>query len=211
MRLNFQASPERIAPLHEESAFLSLVTPKQTRKKAKDNQLPLVDDPKVAAGRQEQQKILAMLATLPETLFNNRDAFEGLLNKAIKAANLKLATPLRKAMLSALSERDDTAEICNDKDGNPEPDPQLRDTGNVPLKEDIQAFFAREVTPHVPDAWINTTICDDKDKGIGKVGYEINFNRYFYRYQPPRPLGEIEADIRILEREILEMLREVAG
>ena len=211
LRLNFQASPTRIARLHEESAFLSLVTPKHTKKKAKDNQPSLLDDPDIAAGRQEQEKILAMLSTLPETLFTNRDGFEGLLNKALKAAQLKLATPLRKAILSALSERDDTADICCDKDGNPEADPQLRDTENVPLKEDIQTFFEREVIPHVPDAWVNTAIRDEKDGGIGKVGYEINFNRYFYRYQPPRPLREIQADIQMLEREILEMLREVAG
>jgi len=211
LRLNFQASPARIARLHTESAFLSLVTPKQTRKKAKENQPSLLDDPEIAAGRQEQQKILAMLSTLPEMLFTNRDAFESLLNKAVKTAHLKPATPLRKAILSALSERDETADICYDKDGNPEADPQLRDTENVPLKEDIHRFFERKVLPHVPDAWVNTTMCDEKDQGIGKVGYEINFNRYFYRYQPPRLLGEIEADIRTLEREILEMLREVAG
>jgi len=81
----------------------------------------------------------------------------------------------------------------------------------VPLNEDIWTFFEREVKPHVPDAWINTAIRDHKDGEIGKVGYEINFNRYFYKYQPPRPLEEIEADIKILERDILEMLREVAG
>jgi type I restriction enzyme M protein len=65
--------------------------------------------------------------------------------------------------------------------------------------------------PHVPDAWINTAIRDEKDGGVGKAGYEINFNRYFYKSQPPRPLEKIEADIKTLEREILEMLREVAG
>jgi type I restriction enzyme M protein len=137
LRLNFQASAERIVRLHEESAFKSLVTPKQTRKKAKDTQLSLGDDPEIAAGRQEQQKILAMLSTLPETLFIKRDAFEGLLNKALKATHLKVSAPLRKAILSALSERDDTADICYDKDGNLEPDSELRDTENVPLKEDI--------------------------------------------------------------------------
>jgi type I restriction enzyme M protein len=63
----------------------------------------------------------------------------------------------------------------------------------------------------VPDAWINTAIRDEKDGRVGKVGYEINFNHYFYKYQPPRPLEEIEADIKTLEREILEMLRDVAG
>jgi type I restriction enzyme M protein len=81
----------------------------------------------------------------------------------------------------------------------------------VPLTERIEDFFAREVQSHVPDAWINTAIRDEKDGEVGKVGYEINFNRYFYKYQPPRPLEEIEADIKTLEREILEMLRDVAG
>ncbi len=119
--------------------------------------------------------------------------------------------PLRKAMLAALSERDETAEICMDKDGNPEPDPDLRDTENVPLKEDINAFFEREVKPHVPDAWINTALRDPKDGEVGRVGYEINFNRYFYEYQPPRPLEEIEADIKTLEKEILEMLKDVTN
>ena len=71
---------------------------------------------------------------------------------------LKLSPPIRKAILAALSERDETAEICRDKDGNPEPDPELRDTENVPLKEDIWTFFEREVKPHVPDAWINAAI-----------------------------------------------------
>ena len=63
----------------------------------------------------------------------------------------------------------------------------------------------------MPDAWINKAIRDEKDQKTGRVGYEINFNRYFYQYRPPRPLEEIEADIKTLEKEILEMLREVAG
>jgi type I restriction enzyme M protein len=81
----------------------------------------------------------------------------------------------------------------------------------LPLKESVDSFFQREVSPHVPDAWINTTIRDHKDGEIGKVGYEINFNRYFYTYQPPRPLEEIERDIKELEAEILKMLTVVAG
>jgi type I restriction-modification system DNA methylase subunit len=65
--------------------------------------------------------------------------------------------------------------------------------------------------PHVPDAWIDTTRRDEKDGQVGLVGYEINFNRYFYRYTPPRPLEAIEADIRAIEQDILKLLREVAG
>ena len=115
---------------------------------------------------------------------------------------MKLAAPVRKAILSALSERDETAAICRDKDGNPEPDPELRDTESVPLAESVEAFFEREVKPHVPDAWIDTAKRDPKDGQVGLVGYEINFNRYFYRYTPPRPLEEIEADIRAIETDI---------
>jgi type I restriction enzyme M protein len=100
---------------------------------------------------------------------------------------------------------------CRDKGGNPEPDPELRDSESVPLAESVEAFFAREVKPHVPDAWIDTGKRDDKDKQVGLVGYEINFNRYFYRYKPPRPLEEIEAEIRDTERDIVRMLAEVTG
>jgi type I restriction enzyme M protein len=116
---------------------------------------------------------------------------------------------LKKALLAALSERDETAEICLDKNGNPEPDPELRDTENVSLSETIEVFFEREVKPHVPDAWTNLNVRDDKDSEVGKVGYEINFNRYFYEYQPPRDLEVIEAEIKTLEKEIMDMLKEV--
>ncbi len=62
-----------------------------------------------------------------------------------------------------------------------------------------------------PDAWIDTSKRDEKDGGVGIVGYEINFNRYFYRYAPPRPLKEIEADIQTIEKDIMRMLAEVTG
>ena len=81
----------------------------------------------------------------------------------------------------------------------------------MPLSESIEAFFEREVLPHVPDAWIDTDKRDAKDGEVGIVGYEINFNRYFYQYTPPRPLEEIEADIKEIERDIVRMLGEVTG
>ena len=138
---------------------------------------------------------------------------------AARKAGVKLPAPIQKSILSALSERDDTAAICRYKpalsrvegDGNPEPDPELRDTENVPLSESVDAFFEREVKPHVPDAWIDMTKRDEKDGKVGIVGYEINFNRYFYRYAPPRPLEEIQADIRTIEKDIMRMLGEVTG
>jgi len=201
LRLNFQASSERIARLKDESAFqnLAISKKKQAKEKAKEE----------AEGRKQQDAIIAMLDKLPTTLFKARPSFETALDRA--ATGLKFAAPICKAILSALSERDETAEICRDKDGNPEPDPELRDTENVPLKEDIHVYFAREVTPHVPDAWINTAIVDHKDGKVGKVGYEINFNRYFYQYQPPRKLEAIEADIKAVENDILSMLKEMTA
>ena len=203
LRLNFRAIPERIERLLREKAFINLAVSrkKNAEQKAKEE----------ADGRKQQEAMLDALDTMPDTLFKDRPSFEKALDKAVKDAGLKLNAALRKAILSALSERDETAEICLDKDGYPEPDSELRDTENVPLKEDINAFFDREVKPHVPDAWINIAIRDHKDGEIGKVGYKINLNRYFYKYQPPRPLEEIEADIKAIEKEIIEMLKEVAG
>ncbi len=122
---------------------------------------------------------------------------------------MKVAAPVMKAIIGSLSERDPEAEVCTDRRGNPEPDAELRDSENVPLVEDVYDYFEREVLPHVPDAWIDESARDHKDGGIGKVGYEINFNRYFYRYEPPRALDEIDAEIKAVEAEILEMLREV--
>ena len=152
-----------------------------------------------------------MLGSLPDELFLDRAVFENALSEAAGKAELKLAAPIRKAILSALSERNAEAEICRDRDGRPEPDPELRDTENVPLGDDVESFFEREVKPHVPDAWIDTERRDPQDGEVGLVGYEINFNRYFYEYRPPRPLEEIEADIQRVEKEIVAMLQEMSG
>lgn len=203
LKLNFQASPERIERLKEQSAFVALAVSKKKSAEGK-----AIEE---HAGRDQQKLILAMLQTLPDTLYKDREQFEKVLKKAIKAEGVTVAAPVYKAILTALSERDETAKVCSDRQGNPEPDSELRDTENVPLKEDVAEYFEREVTPHVPDAWISEGVRDAKDGEIGKVGYEINFNRYFYKYQPPRALEEIEADIKAVEGEILEMLREVAG
>ncbi len=202
LRLDFQASPERIARLDDQRAFANLaVSRKKGDAKAKDEE----------AGRKKQAAIRALLRSLPDTLFLDRAVFEGELAEAVRRAKLNLAAPIRKVILSALSERNDEAEICRDREGRPEPDPELRDTENVPLLEDIESFFEREVKPHVPDAWIDTMRRDPQDGEVGLVGYEINFNRYFYEYRPPRALEEIEADIQQVEKEIMAMLREVAG
>jgi len=86
--------------------------------------------------------------------------------------------------------------------GKPQPDSALRDTENVPLAEDIQDYFEREVLPHAPDAWI------DEEKS--KVGYEIPFNRHFYVFEPPRSLHEIDEELKMVSANIMKMLGELA-
>jgi type I restriction enzyme M protein len=202
LRLNFEASAERIARLEDERGFQALA---QSKKKG------AAGAKEQAEGRALQEEIRKLVRTLPGTLFKDRGEFAGALDIAARNAGLKLAAPVAKAILGALSERDEAAAVCRDKDGQLEPDPELRDTESVPLSESVETFFAREVTPHVPDAWIDTDRRDPRDGQVGIVGYEMNFNRYFYRYTPPRPLEEIEADIRAIETDIVRMLAEVTG
>ena len=200
LRLNFQATPERIKRLEDERGFQNL---------AKSRKRGYAATQEEAQGRRMQESLRKMLNALPETVVKDRKDFEDILDNASKRAEIKLSAPVRKAILNALAERDETATICTDKDGKPEPDPELRDTERVPLLEDVNAFFEREVKPHVPDAWVDESKRDAKDGEVGIVGYEINFNRYFYRYSPPRPLEDIEADIQGIEADIVRMLSEV--
>jgi len=191
LRLNFQASSERIARLDSSKTFANLAESKK-----KD---PIERQSETEAGMRQQVQIKDLLYTLPgDTLYQNRVEFIRAVEKAAQSASVKLAASELKAILEALSERDDTADICTDAKGRPEPDTELRDTESVPLKEDIEAYFLREVLPHVPDAWI--------DHSKTKIGYEIPLNRHFYVYQPPRPLDEIEAEMKALEQEIAELL-----
>jgi len=95
----------------------------------------------------------------------------------------------------------ENGEIVRDKRGKPKPDTLLRDYEKVPLNEDVDKYFEREVKPHVPDAWM--------DRSKDKVGYEINFTKYFYEYKPLRALEEIKADIIALEGETEGLLSEI--
>ena len=194
LRLNFQVSAERLAKLEAETAWKGLATSKK-----KDAEKALAE---IEAGKLEQAKYLKVLQGLDATkLYKDRELFLKDLKKAAKVEDVKFAAPILKAILSALGERDETAEICRDSKGNPEPDAELRDFENVPLKEDIEEYMRREVLSHVPDAWV--------DESKTKIGYEIPFTRHFYEYVPPRDLVEIEREIRELEEEIRGMLEEV--
>jgi type I restriction enzyme M protein len=241
LRMNFEASAERIAKLDDQSAFANLATSKKRKDAAAAEQ-------EIAAGKALQARIRAVLEALTGNgRYMNRAAFDADVTKAAKRQGVKIAAPIKKTIFVALGERDQDAEICRDSKGRPEPDSELRDTENVPLPETfetppeftetiardenaahkgavlpmffgpdkpnthlvqamrpaIDAYVAREVLPHVPDAWV------DYDKT--KVGYEIPINRHFYVYKPPRPLDEIEREITELEGEIAGLLEGLVG
>lgn len=195
LKLNFAVDEERISRLKEATAFAGLASSKK-RKDTKGMEAEIEE------GKKLQEAILETLWGLElKGVVRNREKFSGLMKAAFSVVDLKIPATLFKAILMALSERDETADICVDAKGNPEPDSDLRDYENVPLKEDVDEYMRREVLPHVPDAWI--------DHSKTKIGYEINFNRYFYQYVPPRPLEEIEADLKKIEQEIADMLSAV--
>lgn len=153
-----------------------------------------------------QQDILKALDAIDDEKLLSRSKFD----KQLKAnlEGVKLPATVLKLLHKHLGEQDEEAELCKAK-GKPEPSSDLRDYENVPLSESIDDYFQREVLPHVPDAWIDESKKDDKDGQVGIVGYEIPFNRHFYKYVPPRLLEEIDADLDKVSAEILELLQEV--
>ena len=191
LRLNYQVSEERIARLDGITAFAKLAESKKKDLIEKKRE--------IEAGKALQQRIKNALDSMdPSFIYKNREQFQKALKMTLLQHRLSLGAPELKAILEALSERDETADICTDSKGRPEADTDLRDTENVPLKEDIETYFTREVLPHVPDAWI--------DHSKTKIGYEIPLNRHFYVYQPPRRMEEIDRDLIDIEKEIAELL-----
>ncbi len=183
LRLSFQASKEGIEKLKLENSFLRL-------------------DPK------EQEKILTKLEKFPnQKLFLDREEFLKVFDAHFDS--LKISAQIKKIIINSLSERDEKAEVCKDGAGKPESDSELRDYENVPFGKDIYEYFDKEVKPYVSDAWIDESIRDHKDGEVGKVGYEIPFTRYFYKYEAPRSLEAIEIDIEKIENELLELLKQL--
>jgi len=204
----------------------------------KEAQIKELLDPKTWLA---QQELLDKARTLQRAIgtdqYDDFNAFDNVLTKALKATDLKLDAKERKQLLDAVSWTNPAAAPVIKrvlKEGaNPlygafayrgqivefQPDSDLRDNEDVPLTAQTargvnvngvnEAYFAQEVAPHVPDAWIDASKCDERDKQVGIVGYEIPFNRHFYEYEPPRDLAEIDADLDRLSAEIMAMLREV--
>ncbi|NOH70237.1 SAM-dependent DNA methyltransferase [Vibrio pectenicida] len=157
-------------------------------------------------GESVQNAVLEALASFTEEKLLSRDAF--LKAFITKLNGIKLTAAQQKLIVKHLGEHDYEAEVCKVK-GKVEANPDLRDNENVPLTETVDDYFAREVLPHVPDAWIDTKKTDELDGEVGVVGYEIPFNRHFYVYEPPRALEAIDADLDAVSAEIMQLLNEV--
>ncbi len=164
---------------------------------------------------------------------DDMNGFDAVVDKACKTLNVKLDAKDKKAITSAVSWKNPAAEKVikkihktkanplyglfdvNGKTIESKPDGDLRDNENVALDpsqsvNDLnEAYFLKEVQPHVPDAWIDASKTDHKDQQVGLVGYEIPFNRHFYQYQPPRALEEIDADLDKVSGEIMSLLKKV--
>ena len=182
-------------------------------------------------------KARTLQRTLGADQYDDFNAFDTLLTKTLTATGLKLDAKERKQLLDAVSWTNPAAAPVIKRvlkgAANPlygafayqgqvvefQPDSELRDNEDVPLTAETarggnvnavnEAYFAKEVAPHVPDAWIDASKCDPRDGQVGSVGYEIPFNRHFYEYEPPRDLAAIDADLDRLSAEIMAMLREV--
>lgn len=150
----------------------------------------------------DRERLLMTLESLSGRTRVDRAQFLADLKETAKEHSIKLSAPVAKAMWQAVGMRDDEAVACTDSKGAIEADPSLRDTELVPLRENVQDYFEREVLPFAPDAWI--------DHSKTRTGYEVPFTRLFYVYEPPRPLADIDAELKELTAEIIDMLQEVS-
>ena len=190
LQLNYCVNEERLENLYSVSAFAKL---SESKKENPDEKLEEEEE-----GKKQQEGIIKALKTIDGHLYNNWDSFEAKIKTTLKKLDLK---PIFvKNIILALSEHDDTAEYVLDAKGKKQADSNLRDSEKIPLKQDIQKYFEKEVKPYYPDAWM--------DRSKDKIGYELNFTQYFYKYVPPRSLEDIEKDIKKVTAEIQELIKE---
>ena len=161
----------------------------------------MLSKPILKLSQTEQEAIHGFVTRINGVNVPSREKFIAILKYEAEQDGISLSATVMKAMLGAFSQRDEAGELCTDSKGKIEADSDLRDTENVPLSEDVDSYFKREVLPYAPDAWV--------DAGKEKIGYEIPFTRHFYKYQPPRPLEEIDAELNVLVTEIQTLLSEI--
>jgi len=187
LRMSFKATKGRIESLKDERAFNN-----------RDAEL--------------QEKIKQTLEKLdPDKVWMEREEFRSQVEKVFNKEGIDPRNSVHNAIERALGESDPNAAICRNSKGDPEHDTDLRIRERVPLGRDPYDYFEKEVKPHVENAWINDSkkYCDDEDGEIGVVGYEINFNRYFYEFDQPRDIADIDSEIAKLEEGIQSLVGEI--
>ncbi len=188
LRMSFRATEERIESLHEERAFTN-----------RDENV--------------QEEVKIALRTLDsDKQWMNRDEFIDSVNQAFEEHDINVRNSVYNAIERALGKINPDADIVTNGKGEPEHDTDLRDRERVPLDEDPREYFERQVKPYVENAWINESkkYHDDQDGELGVVGYEINFERYFYEYESSRPLEAIDEDISKVKEDVLDLFGEVS-
>ena len=190
LQLNYQITEERLENLYSVKTFVNLAESKNKNPEEK------LEEEK--SGKEEQKTIIQALQAIGDNLYKNWDEFEKKVQIALKEFNL--SANFIKNIILALSEHDDTADYVLDSKGKKQPDSNLRDSEKIPLRQDIEDYFKKEVKPYYDNTWM--------DRKKDKIGYEVNFTKYFYKYVPPRPLEEIEKDIKEITTEIQELLKE---
>jgi type I restriction enzyme M protein len=186
LKRNFKVSKERLENLTQENAFKKL------------------DEVKTKSNMPRTKDVLDILSKMPTNTFKNHADFSKKLDNLFSEADFKLSAALKKLIENKLSERDDTAEPQKDKDNNFVADPELRDSENIPLTQDIDKYFEKEVEPFVDHPWIDNSTRN-------KIGYEIPFTKLFYVYKPLRPLEKIDEDLKENQTTILNLQKEVLG
>jgi len=199
LRLNLKTSDKRIKKMESQKVFNNLFI---SKKKNKAQRLQEINE------KEQRREIIKSLFLkfkeyTEENLFKNKSAFLEELKGFAEQQNIFFTSAEIKAILSGLSQKDETADICLNPKGEPLPDKDLTDTENIPLAEDINKYFNKEILPHVPNAWI--------DFKKTKIGYEIPFNRHFYKYKPLRSLENIEADINSIGEDIIKMIKDITA
>ena len=198
LQLKFEITDESLARLKEHKDFINDQLSKKKGEKGEEEN---------KSWQELRATIYEILESMRGTVYMSRVDFLKKLEDGLKKRNLKATAKTIKTIWQEIGERDEEAEICLDKDGNPEPDKELKDFERVPWGQDINEYFEKEVKPYASDAWIDDSVRDEKDGQIGKVGYEIPLTRYFYKYELPRPLDEITRDIEKIEEETDRLMK----
>lgn len=200
LRLKFEITDESMARLKNQKDFLNDVPSKKKGERG---------DAENKAWQELRAAIYEILEGMRGTVIISRAKFLQKLETELKKRDQKITKKTLKTVWQQIGERDESAEICLDVDGNPEADNDLKDFERVPWGMDVNDYFAKEVKPYAADAWIDESVRDAKDGKVGIVGYEIPFTRFFYKYVEPRKVEEIERDIRTTEAEVQTLIKEL--